>query len=737
MAKNIIVSNRLPIRISKVDNSYKFTPTSGGLATGMKSIHEQDNALWIGWPGIGRDEIADDAWTPLNNGLIKNNFAPVSLSKAEVDDFYYGLANKCLWPLFHYFIEYSIFDEAHWETYVEVNKKFSERVLEHIDSGDTVWIHDYQLLLCPKMIKDVRPDVNIGFFLHIPFPSFEIFRIFPWRETLLEGMLGADLIGFHTYNYERHFLSSVKRILRKNVQFNRVTVGSREVVVDTFPMGIDYAKFNDAAQTHLTQKQAEKSALKIQLEAHKKGADQSKLILSIDRLDYTKGVVNRIKAFDLFLTKYPEYLEKVRLVMLTVPSRSDVPDYKRLKRETDEVVGRINGKYATVNWTPIWYYYRAMDFDDLIDLYMTSDIAMITPVRDGMNLVAKEFIATRVNGDGVLILSEMAGAAKELHEAVLVNPFDLNAMADAIQKAIVMPIEEQQKRNNAMQKRLSRYTVNYWAKEFMEALNSTLELAEETDVKKLDKATVQAIAESCSHAAKKMVLLDYDGTLVDFHENPEMAIPDESLLETLAQLTFLPNTDVAIVSGRDKVFLEKWFGNLQLTLVAEHGYFVKGYKQEWLAKSGDNNTWKKDVMPIMEAFTDRTPGTFIEEKSKSLVWHYRKTDPELAAGRAVELKTVLNSLISDKLSIMDMDKALEVVNRQISKGTAVSELVTKKKYDFILCMGDDVTDENMFTSLPNHATTIKVGRKKTTAKYYIEDIAQVKALLLTLAKGNG
>ncbi len=737
MAKNIIVSNRLPIRISKVDNSYKFTPTSGGLATGMKSIHEQDSALWVGWPGIGRDEIADDEWAPLNNGLINRNFASVSLSKAEVDDFYYGLANKCLWPLFHYFIEYSIFNEAHWKTYVEVNKKFSERVLEHIDSGDTVWIHDYQLLLCPKMIKDVRPDVNIGFFLHIPFPSFEIFRIFPWREALLEGMLGADLIGFHTYNYERHFLSSVKRILRKNVQFNRVTVSSREVVVDTFPMGIDYAKFNDAAQTHLAQKQAEKSTLKIQLDVHKKGADDSKLILSIDRLDYTKGVVNRIKAFDLFLTKYPEYLEKVRLLMLTVPSRSDVPEYKRLKKETDEVVGRINGKYATVNWTPIWYYYRAMDFDDLIDLYMTSDLAMITPVRDGMNLVAKEFIATRVKGDGVLILSEMAGAAKELHEAILVNPFDLNAMADAIQKAIVMPIEEQQKRNNAMQKRLSRYTVNYWAKEFMEALNSKIEPTEETGVKKLDKATVQVIVESSNHAAKKMLLLDYDGTLVDFHENPEMAVPDESLLDALTQLTLLPNTDVAIVSGRDKVFLEKWFGNLELTLVAEHGYFVKVQKQEWLAKGSPNNTWKKDVMPIMEAFTDRTPGTFIEEKSKSLVWHYRKTDPELAAGRAVELKTVLNSLISDKLSIMDMDKAMEVVNRQISKGTAVSELVTDKKYDFILCMGDDVTDENMFTCLPNHATTIKVGRKKTAAKYYIEDIAQVKALLSNLAKGNG
>ncbi len=736
MAKNIIVSNRLPIRISKVGNSYKFSPTSGGLATGMKTVHEHDNALWIGWPGIGRDEIADDAWTPLKNGLIEKNFAPVSLTKAEVDDFYYGLANKCLWPLFHYFIEFSIFNEKHWETYVDVNKKFSERVLENIESGDTVWIHDYQLLLCPKMIKDVRPDVNIGFFLHIPFPSFEIFRIFPWREALLEGMLGADLIGFHTYDYERHFLSSVKRILRKNVQFNRVMVGSREVVVNTFPMGIDYDKFNDAAQTHLAQKQTEKSELKIQLDAHIKGSDDSKLILSIDRLDYTKGVVNRIKVFDLFLTKYPEYLEKVRLIMLTVPSRADVPEYKRLKKETDEVVGRINGKYATVNWTPIWYYYRAMDFDDLIDLYMTSDIAMITPVRDGMNLVAKEFIATRVEGNGVLILSEMAGASKELHEAVLVNPFDRNAMADAIQKAIVMPVEEQKKRNSSMQKRLSRYTVNYWAKEFMDALNAKATPNEETGVVKMSDQIVTTVVESFQQAAKKMLLLDYDGTLVGFHENPEMAVPDEALLKIIKLLTLLPNTDVAIVSGRDNVFLEKWFGNLRLTLVAEHGYFVKEHKQEWAIKGDANNQWKKDVMPIMEAFTDRTPGTFIEEKTKSLVWHYRKTDPELASERAMELKTVLSSLISDNLSIMDMDKALEVVNHQISKGTAVSELISNKKYDFILCLGDDVTDENMFTSLPSHAITVKVGKKNTAAKYFIEDVAHVKKLLSTLAEEN-
>ena len=732
MGKTIIVSNRLPIRITKVENSYKFTPTSGGLATGLHSVHKNKDSLWVGWPGIGNDELEKGAWQPLKKSLIENNYAPVSLSNKEVDEFYYGLPNKCLWPLFHYFIEFSIFNKDHWDAYVEVNKKFSESVVAHIEPGDTVWVQDYQLMLVPKMIRDACPDVTIGFFLHIPFPSFEIFRIFPWREDLLEGVLGADLIGFHTYDYERHFLSSVKRILRQNVQFNRVTFGGRSVVVDTFPMGIDYTKFNGAAQHHLGQGHTEKTEIKRQLEAHKKETVNGKLILSIDRLDYTKGVINRIKAFDLFLTKHPEYLEKVRLVMLTVPSRSDVPEYKKLKRETDEIVGRVNGKYATVNWTPIWYYYRAMDFDDLIDLYMTTDIAMITPVRDGMNLVAKEFVATRVSGDGVLILSEMAGASKELHEAVLVNPFDLNAMANAIQQAIVMPLEEQVKRNTSMQKRLSRYTVTYWAKEFMTALEDKTNQKDEVGAKKLTNEQTRVFFKSFSAAKQRLLLLDYDGTLVNFHENPELAVPDQLLLQTLERLAQIPNTDVAIVSGRDHIFLEKWFAKLPLTLVAEHGHYIKQQQRQWVSKGNSTHKWKKDVMPIMETFTDRTPGTFVEDKRNSLVWHYRKADPELASGRAVELKTVLSSLIPDRLSIMDMDKALEVVDHHINKGSAAQELANAKNYDFILCVGDDVTDENMFTNLSKKALTIKVGRKKTQAKYYAENVEQVKTLLASL-----
>ena len=729
MAKNIIVSNRLPVQITKLENSYVFNTTSGGLATGMDSIHQGKNSLWIGWPGVASDSIDDDLYKPLINSLEKLNYYPVSLNKKEIDDFYYGLPNKCIWPLFHYFIEFSRFDEKYWESYVEINKKFSEIVISNIEEGDVVWIHDYQLLLCPKMIKDKRPDVTIGFFLHIPFPSFEIFRIFPWRIQLIEGILGADLVGFHTYDYQRHFLSSVRRILKHEVSFNKVTLTSREVTVNTFPMGIDYNKFYNAAKDHMGQKIKEKSELKKQLELHKKGDEGGKLILSIDRLDYTKGVINRIKAFDVFLSKHPEYREKVRLVMLTVPSRSDVPEYKKLKKETDEIVGRINGKYATVNWTPIWYYYRAMDFEDLIDLYMTSDIAMISPVRDGMNLVAKEFIATRVNLDGVLILSEMAGASKELFEALLVNPFDLNSMAGAIYKALTMSLNEQKERNRSMQKRLRRYTVQLWASEFMKALNSVIKI-EDTHTIKIDRSQKINIKKSFDSSKKRLVILDYDGTLVEFNENPELAIPDKNLIDLIKKLNNQKDTYVVIVSGRDKKFLNKWLGEIPITLIAEHGHYER-IDNNWIRKLKKSNSWMEDLIPLFETFTDRTPGTFIERKKNSIVWHYRKSDPELASDRVVEFKTVLSSLISEELQILDLNKAIEIISVRINKGLSISNIL-KNDYDFIICIGDDISDEYMFDSLPDDSFSIKVGNKNTSAKYYTQNAVEVRKLLKSI-----
>ncbi len=728
MSRTIIVSNRLPIKISNLDKSFEFSSTSGGLATGMKSIHKKNNFLWIGWPGIDRKSLGNNL-TKAEKLLQKKNYIPVFLRKKEINDFYYGTSNEALWPLFHYFIEFSIFNKSHWKSYVNVNKKFAESVIKYAKKGDIVWVHDYQLLLCPRMIKTRRPDLTVGFFLHIPFPSFEIFRIFPWREELLEGILGSDLIGFHTYDYVRHFLSSVKRILRYDVIFNKINVGSREVLVDTFPMGIDYAKYNDAARKKNVQKKSEMSNLRLQLMDHKKTSSDSKLILSIDRLDYTKGVINRIKAFEIFLTNNPEYRGKVRLIMLTVPSRSDVNDYIKLKKQTDEIVGRVNGKFASVNWTPIWYYYRSMSFDELIDLYTISDIAMITPVRDGMNLVAKEFVATRVDGDGVLILSEMAGASKELYESITVNPFDLNKMSDMILQAIKMPKKEQIERNRSMQERLSRYTVNYWANDFMKNLISRAKSNQNSVTNYFNLLEKEKLIEKLKLSKNNLIILDYDGTLVNFMDKPELALPDDNLINILNNLSKIKGMDIAIVSGRDKLFLEDNLGKLNINIIAEHGHFYKKKNEDWINLGNIDKVFLNDIHAILQSFSDRTPGTFTEKKESGLVWHFRKTDPELAIERVVEIETVLNSLLTDQFQILNLDKAIEVTSRKFDKGSAVNELTKNKKYDHIVCIGDDVTDENMFKSLNENSTTIKVGIKNTQARYYLEDPKGVVNLL--------
>ncbi|MDA7777953.1 bifunctional alpha,alpha-trehalose-phosphate synthase (UDP-forming)/trehalose-phosphatase [Flavobacteriaceae bacterium] len=728
MSKNIIVSNRLPVQAQKADESWSFIPTSGGLATGMKSVHQEGDSLWVGWPGVSSNVLDTKSKLQISNDLEKYQYRPVFLDDEELDNFYFGFSNKCLWPLFHYFIEYHYFDTKQWEYYIQVNQKFANEVLEVIEDGDIVWIHDYQLMLCPQMIKDVKPEVTIGFFLHIPFPSFEIFRIFPERERLLNGLLGADVIGFHTYDYERHFLSSVKRILNFEVNFNIILHHGREIVVNTFPMGIDFKKFEAAALENIKNDVAESSELKKQINAHK-SKNEGKLILSIDRLDYTKGVVNRLLAFERFLDTYPEYHDKIRLVMLAVPSRSKVSQYKQLKRQTDEVVGRINGKFASVNWTPVWYYYRSMKFENLIDLYVSSDVAMITPLRDGMNLVAKEYLATRVANDGVLILSELAGSSKELPQALLVNPFDIEQLSQSIKTALEMPVNEQKERNIISRKRLERYDIDKWSSNFMKALNEVSNKESSYQVKLVNTQITNTLTEAYKEAKKRLLLLDYDGTLVGFHENPNKATPPITLLSLLERLSNQRDTDVVIISGRSHEFLEQHFAHLNLTLVAEHGLFLKLANAKWEEKKGVSSEWKEHLLPVLDTFTDNTPGTFIEHKKNSLVWHYRKADPELGIARSVELKTVLASLLSNDLTLLDGNKVVELVPANINKGIVALDIFNSKKYDFILVAGDDVTDENMFTNLPVEAFKVKIGKKKTAAEYYTRNYLSLLSLL--------
>lgn len=724
--KTIIVSNRLPLNVTIQDSEVVVTPSVGGLATGMKSIHQNSESLWIGWAGIPTDELPESLENEIKNLAYLEKCISVPLIHQEVEDYYFGFSNRALWPLFHYFMDYVEYDENHWNAYKSVNEKFAEVIFAYLNEGDKIWIHDYQLLLLPKLIKEKRPDVSVGFFLHIPFPSYEIFRTLPWREEILEGMLGADLIGFHTYDYERHFISSISRILHYETHINSIRVNGRVIRVDSFPMGIDFEKFHQEA-LHQADKNVQ-TLLKKRLEQNRELSPDAKFILSIDRLDYTKGIAKRLEVLDYFLEKYPEYHERVRLIMLAVPSRENVPQYQQLKKEVDELVGKINGKYSTATWVPVWYFYRSLPFEELVELYTSCEIAFLTPIRDGMNLVAKEYIASRVDLTGVLILSEMAGVSQEMNDALLINPNDYRQMAEALKKALEMPEEEQILRNKILQKRVQRYDVEKWASAFMDALESASALKKEKQTRFLNQKNREKIFQEFQLADSKIFLLDYDGTLAPYHTNPEMAIPSPEVYEILAQLVEY-GVEVAVIRGRDRFFLDSHFGHLPIKLVAEHGVWLKKSNSNWKKSQNLQNDWMQSIRPILENFVDRTPGSFLEEKEYSLVWHYRKVAPGLSEIRANELTNVLRSLLlNSNVVVMQGSKVLEVKNGSITKGNAVSTLLNKN-YDFIFSIGDDWTDEFMFKQLPDSSITVKVGNSETSARYFVENQEDVIQLL--------
>lgn len=730
MGKTIIISNRLPVQLQISNGDITAVPSVGGLATGMKSVHSGSDSVWIGWSGLTDEEIPEELAPKIDKALAKHGSSKVNLTHDEVEGFYFGFSNRTIWPLFHYFLEYSEFELDSWNTYKAVNQKFADAILEKADEDDTIWVHDYQLMLVPQMIREKRPNISIGFFLHIPFPSFEIFRTLPWREEILRGLLGSDLIGFHIYDYERHFLSSIRRLLGLEVSFNEIYLDNRVIKVDSFPMGIDYKKFSAAAKEHSQKPASRQSELQQRLNTHKESDPEAKFFLSIDRLDYSKGIAKRLYAFEYFLNKYPQYKEKVRLIILAVPSRSNVPQYQLLKKEIDELVGRINGEFSTVSWTPIWYFYRSMPFENLIDLYTSSDIAWLTPLRDGMNLVAKEYIATRTDKTGVLILSEMAGSANEMNEALLINPNNFEQIADALYEAINMPKEEQQTRNELLQNRLERYNVEKWANSFMNSLKAQKDRDAENISRRLTDNRLNSILEDYSKAKKRLMFLDYDGTLAGFHNDPQKASPDKEMYELLDALSHQEGTDVYLISGRDKETFTKWFLPKKYNMIVEHGVWISKGGEDFHLLENVKNDWMVKIRPVLESFVDRTPGSFIEEKNYSLAWHYRKTDPDFGSLRATELSEVLTSLIgTDDLSVLNGNKVMEVKSSNVNKGRASVRILGEDDYDFVFAIGDDWTDEFMFQELPESTVTVKVGRQKTSAKFYVENTQKVRELL--------
>jgi trehalose 6-phosphate synthase/phosphatase len=730
MQRLIIVSNRLPVNVETSDGQITINPSVGGLTTGMSSVSKSYNNLWIGWSGITSGQTDKKTEKIIEDELLAMNYQPVQLSQDELDGFYFGFSNNTIWPLFHYFTQYVNYDDKLWETYYNVNRKFADVILNNAEDEDLVWIHDYQLMLVPQMLREQKPDMKIGFFLHIPFPSFEIFRIIPWRREIIEGLLGADLIGFHTYDYQRHFLSTVRRLLGLEVNFNEISYGHNLIKTDIFPMGIDYEKFHSASLEHKKRSVKNKTKVQRELEKYVLTNPDIKLIISIDRLDYTKGIEKRLQAFDYFLEAYPEYKEKITLIMITVPSRASVTHYQQMKSEVDELVGRINGKYGSINWSPIWYFYRSFPFEQLVDLYSTCEIALVTPNRDGMNLVAKEYVACKIDQKGVLILSEMAGAAREMGEALLVNPNNMKELAENIKIAAEMSEEEQIARISHLQERLKRYDVQKWASHFIRSLLKTTETRNYYHSKKISPEIEKEITVEFRNAKSRILFLDYDGTLVGFRNKPNKAVPDVELYETLDYLAGNAATSIVLISGRDKETLDRWFGHKPYSLVAEHGVWSKKSGGDWELPEYLSNDWKELVRPVLDIFADRTPGTFIEEKDYSLVWHYRNTDQELGIQRAIELKDELLSLTSNyDIEIMEGNKVIEIKNSGVNKGKAATKFLRNSEYEFILAAGDDWTDEYLFQELPPETWSIKIGPNKTRAQFSFPGHQQMRNLL--------
>ncbi|WPQ60802.1 bifunctional alpha,alpha-trehalose-phosphate synthase (UDP-forming)/trehalose-phosphatase [Chitinophaga sancti] len=721
MSKTIIVSNRLPVKITEKDGEYGLNPSEGGLATGLGSIYREGYNIWIGWPGV---EVNESAQGQIKQQLGTMNLMPVYLTQEEINNYYEGFSNEVLWPVFHYMSVYARYEQVYWDYYYQVNTKFRDAVLEVAEPGDIIWIHDYQLLLLPGMIRAAAPDVAIGYFQHIPFPSFELFRLIPWRVELLEGMLGADLLGFHTFDDSHHFLNAVTRLLPLNATANIVTVNDRAVVAETFPMGIDNNKFELLS--------LDPEVLK-QVESLRENFQSTHMVLSIDRLDYSKGILQRLQAFELFLQLYPEYIEKVVLYMIVVPSRDSVAQYKELRDAIDMLAGGINARFRTLNWHPINYFYRSFPVETLSALYSFSDVGLVTPMRDGMNLVSKEYVASRKDSNGVLILSEMAGASKELIDALIVNPNNIGAIARAIHEALNMPEVEQRRRMKQMQQIVSKFNISHWVKLFMARLQEVKQLQQSMLARRMSLEMQVHVRKDYKGAKERVIFLDYDGTLVGFQANIDLASPDQDLIQLLTELTADPMNQVVMVSGRKYQTLEEWLGHLRLDLIAEHGAFQKKYGEEWQQLPGLTDQWKGDIAPILETFTDRTPGSFIEEKSFSLVWHYRKAEAGLGELRANELMNTLRYFAADKgLQLLPGDKVIEVKNVEINKGKATMSWLANRHFDFTLAIGDDHTDEDIFKALSHDAVTIKVGSQVSSARFYLRNHREVRAFLKSL-----
>ena len=728
----LVVSNRLPLTTRRAGAEWQADVSTGGLVAALTPVMERARGLWIGWPGDAPSGDTTRRDALLRSWEKEHRFVSVDLPPRITRAFYEGYSNSTIWPLLHGFPTLVSFDRATWHAYLDANERFAAAVIERTKPGDLVWIHDYQLMLVPGLLRAARPDIRIGFFLHVPFPPAEVFRILPQREEVLRGLLGADLIGFQTHEHLGAFRRTLLQVLGTESRMDRVEVDGRVVALEAHPIGI----VTDEWERLVT---ADAGVAKRVADLRSRHTGRQ-LILAVDRLDYTKGIPERLRAFRHFLVTRPEWRGRVTLIQLAVPSREKIPRYVELRREVSELVGELDGELGTATWNPVIYLRRSVTRSELAALYAAANIAWVASLRDGMNLVAKEFVACQQDRAGVLLLSEFAGAAGEMGEAIRVNPYDEQGSADALERALKMPEDERHERQDALLARVRRSNAIAWAEGFVASLRKA---AADRDITggPVGEPKLVALRRAFRSAKRRVCYLDYDGTLVPLASRPAEAVPGPVVSEIVGSLAKKRGTTVVIVSGRPAVDLERWFGHLpSVWLFAEHGALLREPgNTEWQSlRPGASTEWKDRVRSVLEHFAARAPGSTVEEKEYALAWHYRLVEPEFGTWLANELGVTLDQqLAGTELAVLRGSKVIEIRYAWANKGEVVSHVRSiGETPDFELAIGDDRTDEDMFDRLPPEAWTVHVGGGQTRARFAVPGPPAALSLIAALASAS-
>ena len=709
--KNIfIISNRLPITVVRLEKGFGITSSSGGLATALQSVFEQKDSYWIGWPGVITNTKEEEE--QIVDLLKPFRCIPVFLTELQFEGYYNGFSNAILWPLFHYHPGHCVFDQHYWEIYKEVNNKFANIINRYTQKDDFIWIHDYQLMLIPNYID----HQYMSYFHHIHFPAVEMFGIIPWRADLLKAIYKCNHLVFQTERDCNNFKQAYSCFVDGESDRDLLKSEGVDKRISFHPISIDAQEFS------LTASSSEVNDI---VEKIKMAFDSCKIILSVDRIDYSKGVLERLSAFKQLLKEYPEYHSKIVLIMIVVPSRTNVLSYKKHKKKVDELVGNINAIFATPEWRPVHYYYKHFDRETLCAYYATADICLITSLRDGLNLVSKEYVACRNNSNGILILSEMAGAAQELKYALKVHPYDTGQIKSAIHYALSMDEREEHERMQYLRVQIFNNTIFDWVSKIFQEVFSLYKNISYAPDQDLSAELMIKIKFHFKRAHKRYILLDYDGCLRELEPHPEMATPTSEIHNLLEKLIMIENTKVFLVSGRSRADMEKWFGHTKVNIIAEHGAWYKEYLGEWRDLRPDSIKNKECFLEFLNPYLINIPDSFIEEKSSGYCLHFGTCKPK-------NVTLYLNQLVNDFFEYIELNNLLyrctisptqfEILPIGCNKGKAIQKVISFADHSFVLAAGDDDTDEDMFKVLPETSFTFKIGRKDTCAKIRIPEV---------------